>query len=85
MNLAKNMLKCDKSFILKDCGKNIVELSGVKSNPTYEQVLKSADLVREHNIDLILAVGGKCNRLPKSDFRICILRGRSLGEILGGI
>ncbi len=44
--------------ILKDCGKNIVELSGIKPNPTYKQVLKGAELVRENNIDLILAVGG---------------------------
>ncbi len=44
--------------ILTDCNKKVVELAGVKSNPTYAQVLKGGELVRENNIDLILAVGG---------------------------
>lgn len=44
--------------ILKDAGKNVVELSGIKSNPSYAQLLKGAQLVRENNVDLILAVGG---------------------------
>ncbi len=44
--------------ILKDAGKNVVELAGIKPNPSYAQVLEGARLVREHNVDLILAVGG---------------------------
>ena len=44
--------------ILNNCGKNVIELSGIKPNPTYKQVLEGAALVRENNIDLILAVGG---------------------------
>ena len=44
--------------ILKHSGKRVVELAGIKSNPTYRQVLEGADLVRENNIGLILAVGG---------------------------
>lgn len=44
--------------ILKDSGKKVVELSGVNPNPRYTQVLAGAKLVREHNADLILAVGG---------------------------
>ncbi len=43
---------------LKNTGKNITELSGIKSNPTYNQMMAGATLVRENNIDLILAVGG---------------------------
>ncbi|MBQ8740820.1 MAG: iron-containing alcohol dehydrogenase [Clostridia bacterium] len=43
---------------LKQCGKNITELGGIKPNPSYAQVLEGARLVRENNIDLILAVGG---------------------------
>lgn len=43
---------------LKNTGKNITELSGIKSNPTYNQMIEGATLVRENNIDLILAVGG---------------------------
>ena len=44
--------------ILKACGKNITELSGIKPNPAYSQVHEGAKLVRENKIDLILAVGG---------------------------
>ncbi len=44
--------------ILKACGKKVVELSGIKSNPTYAQLLEGARLVRENSADLILAVGG---------------------------
>lgn len=44
--------------ILKDCGKAVTELGGIKPNPSYSQVLEGARLVRENKIDLILAVGG---------------------------
>ena len=44
--------------ILKESGKNIVELSGIMANPTYEKVVEGAALVRENKVDLILAVGG---------------------------
>lgn len=43
---------------LKACGKNVVELAGIKPNPSYAQVLEGARLVRENKVDLILAVGG---------------------------
>ncbi|HIZ55577.1 MAG TPA: iron-containing alcohol dehydrogenase [Firmicutes bacterium] len=44
--------------ILKDSGKTVVELPGIKSNPTYTQMMEGARLVRENHVDLILAVGG---------------------------
>ncbi len=44
--------------ILKAAGKNIIELPGIKPNPSYSQVLEGARLVRENVVDLILAVGG---------------------------
>ncbi len=44
--------------ILKLANKNVIELSGIKPNPSYAQVLEGARLVRENNVDLILAVGG---------------------------
>lgn len=44
--------------ILSRAKKNVTELSGIKPNPSYSQVLEGARLVRENNIDLILAVGG---------------------------
>lgn len=44
--------------ILKECGKHVVELPGINSNPRYSQVLEGARLARENHVDLILAVGG---------------------------
>lgn len=44
--------------ILKDAGKKIVELSGVMPNPTYSKLMEGAKLVRDHDVSLILAVGG---------------------------
>ncbi|MGF6907076.1 iron-containing alcohol dehydrogenase [Fusobacterium sp. PH5-44] len=44
--------------ILKNSGKKVYELSGIKSNPTYEQLMKGAKLVKENDVDLILAAGG---------------------------
>ncbi|EHH1172687.1 iron-containing alcohol dehydrogenase [Vibrio parahaemolyticus] len=43
---------------LSAAGKKVVELSGVMPNPTYEKMMEGVELVREHNVDLILAVGG---------------------------
>lgn len=59
----KNAIKAmglydDVVKILSSCGKNVTELSGIKPNPSYSQVMEGARLVRENNIDLILAVGG---------------------------
>ncbi len=44
--------------ILKECDKNVYELSGVMPNPTWAKVEEGNRLVKEHNIDFILAVGG---------------------------
>lgn len=44
--------------ILAAAGKNVIELSGVMPNPTYKKMMEGAALVREHNVSLILAVGG---------------------------
>lgn len=44
--------------ILNKAGKVVVEFPGIMSNPTYQKVQEGAELVREKNIDLILAVGG---------------------------
>ena len=53
MGLYNEILK-----MLKQAGKKVIELSGVKSNPTYAQMMEGARLVRENHVDLILAVGG---------------------------
>ncbi len=43
---------------LTAAGKKVVELSGVMPNPTYAKMMEGAELVRQHSVDLILAVGG---------------------------
>ena len=43
---------------LKAAGKTVTDFGGIMSNPTYAKVQEGAKLAREHNIGLILAVGG---------------------------
>lgn len=56
--IKKNGLYDNVIDILKDAGKNIVELSGVMPNPTYSKMMEGCELVRAHDVSLILAVGG---------------------------
>ena len=44
--------------ILKEADKEIVELPGVMPNPTAAKLYEGAKLAKEHEVDLILAVGG---------------------------
>ena len=44
--------------ILKDCGKNVSEVSGVMPNPTVDKLREGVAVAREHKTDFILAVGG---------------------------
>lgn len=44
--------------ILKANGKQIVEDGGVMPNPTVQKLYEGCKLAKEHNVDLILAVGG---------------------------
>lgn len=43
---------------LHECDKTVVDFGGIMPNPTYDKVQEGARLVREHDIDFILAVGG---------------------------
>lgn len=44
--------------LLKEAGKNIFEFNGIMSNPTYAKVLEGAKIVKDNQIDFIIAVGG---------------------------
>lgn len=44
--------------ILNSLDKNIIELTGITANPTYQKVLEGIDLYKKEKIDLILAIGG---------------------------
>lgn len=43
---------------LEKSGKEVVEFSGIMSNPTYAKVQEGAKIARENHVDFILAVGG---------------------------
>ena len=44
--------------ILTKNNKNVVELSGVMPNPTLKKLYEGIDIARQHQADLLLAVGG---------------------------
>lgn len=62
-SIQKNGVYQEVTSILENAGKTVVEFSGIQPNPTYAKVLEGARLAREHNVDMILAVGGgsECN------------------------
>lgn len=43
---------------IKNAGLELYELSGIAPNPRIESVRKGAEMCKEHNIDVLLAVGG---------------------------
>ena len=57
-SIKKNGIYDKVTAILKDCGKNVAEISGVMPNPTYKKLLEGVDIARKHNADFLLAVGG---------------------------
>ena len=57
-SIKKNGVYEEITGILKAAGKNVTEFTGIMSNPTWEKVREGAGLAREHQIDLVLAVGG---------------------------
>lgn len=44
--------------ILEKCGKRVVELGGITSNPTYAKVLEGAETIKREHVDFVLAAGG---------------------------
>lgn len=57
-SIKKNGIYDELMSILKAAGKNVMEFSGIMSNPTYAKVQEGAKLAKENDIDFILAVGG---------------------------
>lgn len=57
-SIKKNGVYDEVAGILKKAGKNIVEFSGIMANPTYAKVQEGAELARETDADMILAIGG---------------------------
>ncbi len=57
-SIKKNGIYDDVCRILKENGKNVAEISGVMPNPTLEKLYEGVEIARDHNADLLLAVGG---------------------------
>lgn len=57
-SVKKNGVYDEMIALLTQAGKNVVDFSGIMSNPTYAKVQEGAALAREHGVDFILAVGG---------------------------
>ncbi|WP_270303697.1 iron-containing alcohol dehydrogenase [Baileyella intestinalis] len=57
-SIKRNGIYDELMTILKDAGKNVVEFTGIMSNPTYDKVQEGSRIVKENNVDFILAVGG---------------------------
>lgn len=57
-SIKKNGIYDDVLRILTESGKNVAEISGVMPNPTLSKLRAGIEIVREHQADLLLAVGG---------------------------
>lgn len=57
-SIKKNGIYDSVTAILKANGKDIVEDAGVMPNPTSDKLTEGAKIAREHDADLLLAVGG---------------------------
>lgn len=57
-SVKKNGIYDDVMNVLKECGKNVAEVSGVMPNPTYQKLLEGVKIARDSKVDFILAVGG---------------------------
>lgn len=57
-SVKKNGIYDEVTAILQKAGKTVIEFSGIMPNPTYAKVQEGAELARENQVDLILALGG---------------------------
>lgn len=57
-SIKKNGIYDEIKKLLLQAGKRVVDFYGIMPNPTYAKVQEGAELVREHCVDFILAVGG---------------------------
>lgn len=57
-SIKRNGVYDEVTGILKEAGKTVVEFSGIMPNPTYGKVCEGVELVRDEEVDMIIAVGG---------------------------
>ncbi|WP_083825346.1 iron-containing alcohol dehydrogenase [Clostridium sp. DL-VIII] len=58
-SVKKNGVYDELVQLLTEAGKEVVDFSGIMLNPTYVKVQEGVKLVKEKNVDFILAVGGR--------------------------
>eukprot|EP00833_Pecoramyces_ruminatium_P011809 jgi/Orpsp1_1/1185841/evm.model.c7180000095580.1 len=57
-SIKKNGIYDKVIAVLKKCNKEVFECSNILPNPALSKMLEGAKIIRDNNIDLILAVGG---------------------------
>lgn len=57
-SIKNNGIYKDITDILKNDGKEVIDFSGIMSNPTYAKVQEGAEIAKKNNVDFILAAGG---------------------------
>lgn len=57
-SIKKNGIYDDVVKILEAQGKNVAEISGIMPNPTLAKLYEGIEIARQHQADLLLAVGG---------------------------
>lgn len=57
-SVKKNGVYDELVQLLTEAGKEVVDFYGIMPNPTYAKVQEGAKLIKERNVDFILAVGG---------------------------
>lgn len=57
-SIKKNSIYDAVTKILQDSGKNVAEIAGVMPNPTLTKLYEGIEIARNHQADLLLAVGG---------------------------
>lgn len=57
-SIKQNGIYDEIAEILRNNGKEIIDFSGIMSNPTYAKVQEGAAVAKKNNVDFILAVGG---------------------------
>ena len=57
-SIKKNGIYDELKCLLVKAGKEVIDFSGIMSNPTYAKIQEGARLARENKVDLILAAGG---------------------------
>ena len=81
-SVKKNGIYDEVLGILMREGKTVVEFPGIMPNPTYQKVLEGVKLVRDHQVEMILGIGGG-HGLLQSGGSGGPIQGGCLGKFLG--